>query len=42
VRALLAQVEDEWRAQVGAERYAVFREVLEELADPAAVGRAIR
>jgi DNA-binding MarR family transcriptional regulator len=32
-RQILAELEDQWRAQVGAERYAVFREVLAELVD---------
>lgn len=31
IRAAAATIEDGWRAQVGADRYAVFREVLAEL-----------
>jgi DNA-binding MarR family transcriptional regulator len=34
LRAAMAAVEERWRAQVGPERYAVFREVLEELTGP--------
>jgi DNA-binding MarR family transcriptional regulator len=33
IRALLSRVEARWRREVGAERYAVFREVLRELVD---------
>ena len=36
VRDLLARVEDRWRDEVGAERYAVFRSVLQELVARAA------
>jgi len=32
VRSLLAEVEDRWRDEVGADRYATFRAVLHELA----------
>ena len=38
-RQIIAAVEDQWRDQVGAERYAVFREVLAELVDDAAPGQ---
>ena len=35
LEAVIAELEAEWSAAVGAERYAVFRAVLDELADPA-------
>jgi DNA-binding MarR family transcriptional regulator len=39
IRALLSRVEARWRREVGAERFAVFREVLSELVDPPARAR---
>jgi DNA-binding MarR family transcriptional regulator len=33
VRDLLDATEERWRAEVGPQRYAIFREVLEELVD---------
>jgi DNA-binding MarR family transcriptional regulator len=34
-RTVVAAVEDTWRAQVGEDRYAIFRDVLRELVDGA-------
>ena len=39
IRALLSRVEARWRREVGAERYAVFREVLSELVAANSDGR---
>ncbi len=40
VHAVAAALEDRWRTEVGAVRYAVFREVLGELGDASRVGRS--
>jgi DNA-binding MarR family transcriptional regulator len=42
IRALLSRVEARWRREVGAERYAVFREVLNELVDQPSRARSRR